>query len=58
MICPDCRVELIHHASKVIPPRNDAEAEAFDPELGGVVLEAHTCPECGKGASRVEEPPS
>ena len=27
----------------------------FDAEVGGVVLEAHTCPECGKTETRAAQ---
>jgi ribosomal protein S27AE len=56
MICPDCGIEMTHHATKVILPRTEAEAALFDEELEGVALEAHSCPGCGKGASSVAEP--
>jgi hypothetical protein len=48
---------MTHHASKVSYPRSEAEAALVDEDLGGVVLEAHTCPGCGKGASQVRERP-
>jgi endogenous inhibitor of DNA gyrase (YacG/DUF329 family) len=56
MICPDCDVEMTRHAKKVIYPRCEAEASLVDEALGGVLLERHACPGCGKGASRVPEP--
>ena len=56
MICPDCGIEMTHHATKLILPRNEAEAALFDEELGGVALERHSCPRCGKGASSTAEP--
>lgn len=57
MLCPDCGIEMTHHASKVIYPRSEAEEALIDEELGGVVLEKHCCPGCGKGASRYPERP-
>ncbi len=45
MICPDCGVEMNYHADKIdysVDPKN------ADPDLGGVLEEAHTCPSCGK----------
>jgi ribosomal protein S27AE len=56
MTCPECGVEMTHHATKVVFPRNEAEEALFDEELGGVVLERHCCPGCGEGASSVVEP--
>jgi hypothetical protein len=44
---------MTHHASKVVVPRNEAEAALVDEDLGGVVLQAHTCPGCGKGGSEI-----
>ena len=56
MKCPDCDVEMTCHAKKVIYPRSEDEASLVDEALGGVLLERHTCPGCGKGASQVQEP--
>lgn len=56
MTCPDCGIEMTQHAKKVIYPRSEKEAALVDEALGGVVLERHTCPGCGKGASQVLEP--
>ncbi len=56
MKCPACGEEMNEHARKVIAPRNDAEIGLVDEELGGIVLERHACPECGKSASRVQRP--
>jgi ribosomal protein S27AE len=55
MVCPDCGIEMVHHASKVIHPRSEAEEARVDEELGGVVLDRHCCPGCGKGASSLQE---
>jgi hypothetical protein len=55
MTCLACGIEMTHHASKVSYPRSEAEVALVDEALGGVVLEAHTCPGCGKGASQVRE---
>ena len=56
MKCPDCGAEMNEHAGKVIAPRSEAEAAFLDEEIGGVIIERHTCPACGKSASRVREP--
>ncbi len=45
MTCPDCGVEMNHHAMKIDYAAEDAEG--FDEAFGGVVEEAHSCPECG-----------
>jgi ribosomal protein S27AE len=50
--CPDCGVEMNRHAEKVDYTDAAAEAEGFDPELGGVVFEFHTCPACGRTHAR------
>ena len=52
MVCPDCGVEMNRHAEKVDYTAEPAEAVAFDPELGGVLEEFHTCPQCGRTLSR------
>jgi hypothetical protein len=44
------------HARKVIAPRSEAEAALLHEDLGGVLLERHTCPACRKNASRIREP--
>ena len=56
MKCPDCEVDMTRHAKKVIYPRSEDEASLVDEALGGVLLERHACPGCGKGASQVQEP--
>ncbi len=48
MICPDCGVEMNHHADKIDYTAALDEPEAIDAEFGGVLEEAHTCPSCGK----------
>ena len=52
MVCPDCGVGMNRHAEKVDYTAATADAEGFDAELGGVVEEFHTCPECGRTHSR------
>ena len=52
MTCPECGVEMNHHAEKLVDPTNAQEAAQVDPALGGLIEEMHTCPECGKGDSR------
>lgn len=52
MICPDCGVEMNHHAERIDYSAAFDDSAAIDPELGGVIEEAHTCPRCGKTAQR------
>ena len=51
MLCPVCGVAMNHHADK-IDYNVAAQDTAADPDLGGVVEEAHTCPECGQTYTR------
>jgi predicted RNA-binding Zn-ribbon protein involved in translation (DUF1610 family) len=48
MICPDCGVEMNQHAEKIDYTAALDDPEAVDPDFGGVLEEAHTCPVCGK----------
>lgn len=48
MICPDCGVEMNHHADKIDYTAGLEEGARLDPAFGGVVKEAHTCPVCGR----------
>ena len=54
MICPDCGVAMNLHAEKVDYAATPVVPGAVDPLLGGVVVEAHTCPECGQTLTREE----
>ena len=56
MDCLKCATRMNHHASMIIEPRNEAEEAHFDPDLGGTVLERHTCPQCGESATGLGEP--
>jgi predicted RNA-binding Zn-ribbon protein involved in translation (DUF1610 family) len=47
MICPDCGAEMNHHATKIDYSAGFDDANV-DPFFGGVLQEAHTCPECGR----------
>jgi ribosomal protein S27AE len=53
MICPDCAVEMNFHAEKIDYTIRDPKA--IDPDFGGILQEAHTCPECGKTTLREAE---
>ena len=52
MVCPACGVEMNLHAEKVEYTDAAASGEAFDPDLGGVLEEFHTCPDCGQTLAR------
>jgi ribosomal protein S27AE len=52
MLCPDCGVEMNHHAVKIDYAAEQEEPEAIATEFGGVALEAHTCPACGRTHTR------
>ena len=46
MKCPDCGVDMNHHAEKLIYKDGDMDG------IPGEVEEIHTCPECGKTHTR------
>jgi hypothetical protein len=46
MICPDCGVEMNQHAVKI--DYNIEDPAQVDPAFGGLLQEAHTCPNCGR----------
>jgi ribosomal protein S27AE len=52
MICSSCGVEMNHHCDKVVYGGNSQVAGSPDLQLGGFIEEFHTCPQCGRGASR------
>ncbi len=52
MICPECKMEMNHHAEKLVYPSTPQEAKKVDPALGGMIEETHTCPGCGKAEAR------
>jgi predicted RNA-binding Zn-ribbon protein involved in translation (DUF1610 family) len=53
MICPDCGVEMNHHADKIDYSIDDPNI--IDPDFGGVMEEAFTCPMCGKTHVRIKQ---
>ncbi len=55
MICKECGVPMNCHAEKLVEPTNAAEAKRMDPSLGALIEEMHTCPGCGRVASRHAE---
>ena len=46
MVCPHCNTQMNHHANKLDYPVALTELEAVDPDLGGILQEVHTCPNC------------
>jgi ribosomal protein S27AE len=48
MICPRCGVEMNCHAIKLNPSAAETNSTLVDPDLGGVLEEAHSCPRCGR----------
>jgi predicted RNA-binding Zn-ribbon protein involved in translation (DUF1610 family) len=50
--CPDCGVEMNRHAEKVDYTAGLAEPRAVDPDLGGILLAVHQCPDCGNVETR------
>ncbi|MDQ3908619.1 MAG: hypothetical protein M3268_09795 [Acidobacteriota bacterium] len=52
MKCPECGAQMNHHADKVDYNAALDEPELIDPDFGGVLEEAHTCPACGRDAVR------
>jgi ribosomal protein S27AE len=52
MICPKCGVEMNFHAEKIDYDAGLAGQDASDLDIGGVVEEFHTCPECGQTLMR------
>jgi len=52
MICPDCGSEMNYHAEKIDYTAALTDPDAIDLDLGGVLEEVHTCPECGKTGTR------
>jgi predicted RNA-binding Zn-ribbon protein involved in translation (DUF1610 family) len=52
MKCPECGAEMNHHADKI----DYSAAPSVEPDTfeGAAVIEAHTCPDCGRTATRAE----
>ncbi len=48
MICPKCGAQMNHHAMKVDYGASLENPAAVDPVFGGVLQEAHACPQCGR----------
>lgn len=54
--CPKCKVEMNHHADKLVYLSDARGKGAPDPDLGGVVQSNHCCPRCGETRSVQEAP--
>ena len=52
MICPQCGIEMNYHAEKLDYTAALTDPDAIDPDLGGVLEEVHTCPQCGQTETR------
>lgn len=48
MLCPNCGVQMNHHADKLDLTTALTEPDAVDPQLGGILEEVYSCPKCGK----------
>ena len=48
VLCPDCGVEMNHHAEKLDYTAMLDESDAVDSDLGGILESAYTCPICGQ----------
>jgi len=55
MVCPDCGIEMNHHAEKIDYSVVPDELNEVDASFGGVVEEVHSCPSCGKTETRRSE---
>lgn len=49
MMCPECGVEMNHHADKLV----FMNVEAGSTDLEESIEEFHSCPECGRTQSRL-----
>lgn len=50
MICPNCHVAMNHHCDKLV--HGGEETARIDEQLGGLLEEFYTCPNCGRAGSR------
>ena len=56
MRCGECATEMNYHAEKLDLTAALSQPEDIYPELGGILEEAHTCPDCGKTVTRRVRP--
>ena len=52
MICPECGIEMNHHAEKIDYSIPLDESNEMYADFGGVLEEVHSCPSCGKTETR------
>lgn len=52
MVCPECGVEMNHHADKIDYTVSPDELSEMDAYFGGILEEAHSCPACGNTETR------
>ncbi|HEX8141589.1 MAG TPA: hypothetical protein VF553_03275 [Pyrinomonadaceae bacterium] len=52
MICPGCGAEMNRHAEKIDFAAALDEGIGVDEDLGGILEEIHTCPQCGETQAR------
>lgn len=50
MDCPGCGAEMNHHADKLV---RDSATDDEGADEDGFILEAHTCPNCGRSETRI-----
>jgi uncharacterized protein (DUF983 family) len=46
--CKECGVDMNHNAEKIDYTGCLDDPDSIDPDLGGILEEVYTCPECGK----------
>lgn len=56
MNCPDCGVAMNYHALKIDYTTESNDAVHADAAYDAPLIEAHTCPECGKTHARRQTP--
>ncbi|HEU4388858.1 MAG TPA: hypothetical protein VFV34_13735 [Blastocatellia bacterium] len=52
MKCPDCGIDMNHHADKI--DYSTADAQNHHTGTGGVIQQVHTCPGCRETVMRRE----
>jgi len=55
VLCPKCGAEMNRHARKLRSPVSPQDAELVDDDLGGILMELNSCPECGASVARDAE---
>lgn len=52
LICRECNARMNHHAEKIDYAAMLKELNTVDHDLGGILHEVHTYPQCGETATR------